>query len=535
MKKILFFCAAAVLNAAAQDFRVPYSSVIGVSKDACTATKKGIDPYWESIDVDGDGSFVQYTKYWKDTWAYPSTFESEFLNNGYHPGVTLSRGATSPATYNDYIVSPPIDMAASKTYRVRFAVYTPNNCALTLTGSLTAGQEEDEVVGQPVFFSEKFETGAKWVRRGYVFSPESDGAYCIAIGCNDTKAARIDIADFSVVEDSFVPARPLGLTATEGTAEDARHCSVTLAWTLPTADRDGQPFADGQTIESVNIYRDGSELPVATLPADATQWTDTGDTGLRPGNHVYNVTVTVAGTEGEAATVLTQYAGPVEPMSLPADFVFVSQSDFDLLWHTQTTPQHTATTTSSQWKFSLNTAVGNSLAMLSQAGTASKPIVEDAWAFSPEMQFDQAGTYTFRNASCYYKASKPSFDTVVRLELGTGTTADGWQKVATISEKLPYTYTPTLGPVERDPINFEVPAPGTYRLAFHADGPGNGVAYRFYKFSVSKYGTNAAQTIDVEATPPVYYNLQGFRVMNPQSGQLVIERRGGNARVLIFR
>ena len=91
-------------------------------------------------------------------------------------------------------------------------------------------------------------------------------------------------------------------------ADRAMEC--VLSWTLPTESVFGDPFTAEQTVESVAVYRDGGEAPVATLKGAVSEFTDTEATGLTSGYHTYSVKVTVAVVESPAVEVRSsRYVG----------------------------------------------------------------------------------------------------------------------------------------------------------------------------------------------------------------------------------
>lgn len=495
-KCLLLICAGVCFTAAAQH-TVPYYSNLGISKDAVTATKTGLDKEWEAIDVEGDATFVSYTKWWKDTWAYPSLVEGEFKKAGYAPGAVIYHSAAAP---DDYLVSPAITFEAGKTYRVRFAVFSDKDMTYRLTGAVVQGQDEDIVTDAPTFFEDDINTKNTWQRRGYTFTVDETGDYNISLHQCGEKGSRIEIADFSVEEDAFIPAAPADLKVAIGAEDDARALMVALSWINPTTDRDGATFADGVAIESVNIYRDDFDVAAAILDPSATEWIDNTETGLLSGNHIYRVTVTVNGTESDPVEYTTEYVGEVTPITIPAVLTFVSENDYKLLWADEVGADHTMTGVTNSWHYTASEVYGNSLGMTSTASTASKPQQEDAWAFSPVFDFAEAGTYEFSYVASYYKSSKPTYDRIVKVLVGTGRTIADWNTVATVSEQLPVEYSTVYDGTAQEPISFTVSTPGKYSFAIHANGPGNGCAYRIYSIGVRQISTTGIDNVAVATT-----------------------------------
>lgn len=477
------------------EYTVPYGSNLGLTKNDVTATKLGLDKDWESIDVASDATFVSYTKWWKDTWAYPSLLESDYKKAGYAAGAVIYHSAGAP---DDYLVSPEIKFEAGKTYRVRFAVLTDKaDMTYRLTGALVHGQELEDVQGAKTFFDDNINTANEWMRKGYKFSVAETGAYNISLHQCGEKGSRFQIADFSVVEDTFIPSSPKDLTVVTGSESDPKAINAVLTWVNPTTDRDGIPFEEGKGIETVNVYRDNLQEPVAKLSPTTVTWTDNATTGLKAGNHTYYVSVTAAGAESDKINLTTEYIGDVVPIELPCELTFVSQNDFDKLWKSEDGEGHTMTGTTNHWRFSASPVYGNSLKFMSVASTATKPQTQNTWAFSPEFEFKTAGKYELHLNVSYYKSSKPTYDHIVEVLLGTGNTISGWNTVSTVSETLPYSYSTLQDGEEREPIEFEVKSPGKYRLALHAKGAGSGVSFNFYKIGITgKDGMSSIEKIE---------------------------------------
>lgn len=142
---------------------------------------------------------------------------------------------------------------------------------------------------------------------------QSDGTAYLSFrvysdGMSDEITGRLYMAGFSVCESggaaaAAAPTDVKALAAADGVL------AVDVSWTLPTVDTDGQPLEGDRAIEKVVVYRDGE--PAATLPADTNSWRDNADAGLVPGNHSYEVAVSVAGQEGlKSEKVESGYVGP---------------------------------------------------------------------------------------------------------------------------------------------------------------------------------------------------------------------------------
>lgn len=547
-----------------------YASILGLAVAAMASAASYTIPYhsdmtendaisddWLSADMDGDAIFMQTTSFGKYAWYYPSTSldKSQFVQGGYNFGMIIYfDNAIVP---DDYLISPQLQLEAGKEYIVRFAYATTNNADnnISIEGLLCTKRTAASAKEGMKLWDKTYGTNKVWHRAGYRFMVAEDGKYCIALHAYaKTGATKFHLADFSVEEYAFVPAGITGLTATCGTTDDARALSAKLAWTNPTADRDEVPFADGQALESVTIYRDGDELPVATITDGASTWTDTEATGLTPGYHTYTLVASAAGVESAPASVTTSYVGPVMPFNIPAEVSFPSNDDFTLLWSTAkganqklvtvvtTTADNVTTETSAAytaaWKLSSSTTYGNSAKFLSTASTktsTSAKITEknyqnDYWLWSPEFNFNLAGVYSVTLDYIVYKSSKPDRETLVTLSLGTDPklTDNDWAGSQMISEKLPSTYTNSQASVRQDPIEFAVDTPGVYRFGFHATGLGNGASATLFGMQVDLIAASESGVESVAAAE-ASAKIAGNEVVLSAQGDVTVYNIAGAA------
>ncbi|MDE7153633.1 MAG: fibronectin type III domain-containing protein [Muribaculaceae bacterium] len=105
-----------------------------------------------------------------------------------------------------------------------------------------------------------------------------------------------------------------------------------LSWTLPTVDLKGNPV----TVSAVNVYRLGAETPIATLPADATSYTDQAAPG---GNQSYMVAA-VAGDEHGRGAVETIFVGADELMPVTDLKAEIENATVTITWKAPTATYH---------------------------------------------------------------------------------------------------------------------------------------------------------------------------------------------------
>ncbi len=148
------------------------------------------------------------------------------------------------------------------------------------------------------------------------------------------------------------------------------------------------------------------------------------------------------------------------------------------------------TGTTNVWKHSTSGTYGNRLMMLSQASTQTKTYKEDCWAFTPALDFSEAGEYEVILDMTYYKQTKPTYEREVELLIGKGQKLDenknSWPDSKSICKKLPVEWSATQNAVKQAPIKFTITTPGAYNLGFHAKGTGNGCNYCVYGITINK-------------------------------------------------
>lgn len=229
---------------------------------------------------------------------------------------------------DDYLISPAVHLDGGKEYVVMYGTRTNSNSyqeRLALYASTAA--EPDAIKASTKLDNHEggWTTFEKCVKS---FTPTATGDYYFAFHCTSQKGAYyVFVSDFKVMENVFAPESVTNLTAIPG-ADRALSCA--LSWVLPTKSVFGVDFTAEQTVEKVEIFRDGGEIPIATLNEAATSFEDTAATGLTSGKHTYSVVVTVAGAKSAPVSVDTKYVGPVAPAAIPCEFTCTSEDDFGL-------------------------------------------------------------------------------------------------------------------------------------------------------------------------------------------------------------
>lgn len=124
------------------------------------------------------------------------------------------------------------------------------------------------------------------------------------------------------------PASPKGATNFTATLRENTPYTVDLSWTLPTTNHDGS----AAHITGITIYRLGVEKPLATLPADATSFTDER---AFYGHNYYSIQAVSDGAVGLPA-VATTFAGPDQLKAVGNLKAEISGSTVSLSWEAPT-------------------------------------------------------------------------------------------------------------------------------------------------------------------------------------------------------
>lgn len=348
---------------------VPYESTIAVSSSA-------FDDGWTFINANNDSY----------TWTPQTEYSTDHSMSGLYAQCRYSSSLAS----DDFLSSPAIHLEGGKEYKVMYGYRTYNTSNkehMTVYASESVADADAIKAGVMIAdyddnAEEKWSTTPNvWKRYASTFVPEITGDYYISFhACSEKNKYYVYVSDFAVVENTFAPAGVSGFTAT---AAEGRALECKLAWTLPTKSIFDDPFTEEQTVESVTIFRDGGETPVATLTGAVTEFTDTEATGLTSGYHTYAVKVTVAGVESSAVEAKSRYVGPIAPVDIPAEFKLTSTNDFDL-YTTLYGPAYSPTDDTNVWR----TTSGNQIEL--RAGAAT---VEDSWLIAPPVTVAEAGYY----------------------------------------------------------------------------------------------------------------------------------------------
>lgn len=449
--------------------QVPYSSSIAVSSSS-------FDEGWTNIDANGDGG----DKQWK-----PYSDTSKKL-----PGVD---GSVLCARYNysssndadDYLVSPAIHFDAGKEYKILYWWRTDGSDKEDVTIYASTGNTPDEIKAGIVVHDFAAYSNNSYHQIIDDFKPEKTGDYHITFYIHSPKFRyNVFVTNFQVVENVFAPAPVSALTATPA---PERELKCTLAWTLPTTDVFGAPLTAEQTVEKIEIYRDGAETPVATLGGDATTWDDTEATGLTSGRHTYKVTVTVAGVSQEAKVGPTGYVGPLVPAPVPCTFPIGTKDEFEM-W-TKEKGENSTIADMYNWYFDESSS-GNSARY-----TAAMNTTEDDWFFTPPVAVTEPGYY---RATIEYHIANANG---AKLQGAVGREAKS-TAMTVVCDALPLYYESYSDRHTAD-FDFYASEAGTYYLGLHCAYANRASAnnYYIYKLDVTTSKAIPAPVAGLKAEP----------------------------------
>lgn len=219
---------------------------------------------------------------------------------------------------DDYLISPAIELKAGKKYVLSFDAYGysvnfPERVAVYL-GTAPNVAAMTKCLVTPTDIATDIDNPEQ-ISASII--PEADGKYYIGIkACSDADAFYLFVDNFSISAplDSSAPAAVTALTVTP---DPAGANKATVSFTAPASNIGGDALA---SLDKVEIYRNDSEQPVATLnPAigAAASWTDDN---APAGTVTYTVIPSNASGAGmpASATAFVGFDVPAEPTSFNA-------------------------------------------------------------------------------------------------------------------------------------------------------------------------------------------------------------------------
>lgn len=477
-----------------------------------------------------------------DAWSYSRNNTSFIIrSNSANPGNGFSNSVqtwnnASLSDIDAWISSPQLNVPVGKTIKISFYFrFNPNVDtevssikAYLSAARAAAGSTEAETAktGQLLFERSAAKgditSNTAWeqvVVKGLV--PETTPLY-LNFNITGTVCKGVYISGLVVeqyTEKPFAPAAPAALTAT---AADNQKLEVALNWENPVADTDGIAFGEGQSVETVYIYRDDFETPAVTLDGNVNTFTDTAESGLTPGAHSYKVKVVVAGAVSAFSNEATvSYVGPATTQTLPWEPVVtgLGNDEFKTLWLSWN-----ASPAAPQWT---NRPAGIFLMNNSYATCGS-------WLISAPLELSLQDTYIIE-----YSLTSSEDATRVQIGFVDSTTPTEFLNFAEATVGTPSECKLTLRPAAQ---NRTADAPD-YRLAVRDVTPDPESSYNVILkgLKVSKSVETGIDGAVAEGAQPVaVFNLSGVRVAEAPSSALpagiyIVRYADGSARKYTIR
>ncbi len=247
------------------------------------------------IDANGDGT----------TWTYRSFGNQTYAMSGWNRN----------SGNDDWLITPPFQMTANRSYTLTFSAYNRNRAYLNSFEVKWGTDTTAEAMTKTLIETTTPNDGSNWTRYTVTFQPDSDGLVYIGFHDNTATSQRqLGIDSIYIVKGIVNTAvdSVTGLTVTPG-ARGA--LTAAISFVAPTKTITGDAVT---AVDSFQVVRDG-EI-VATLPGAAAgstvAYTDT--TVSIHGNHTYSVVPYVDGEFGRTASVdaFVGQDAPADPESI---------------------------------------------------------------------------------------------------------------------------------------------------------------------------------------------------------------------------
>ncbi len=229
-------------------------------------------------------------------------------------------GSSQKQVADDWVVSPPLQLTAGKTYKIASSAFYAGNGLQLISAGYGTGDDPSEyttVIPETTVNAQLSWTGSlqPTVLNG-TFTPSTSGNYRIGFHCTSKERGYLVLSGVRVTEASAEGVRPAKVAdlVVEVGAKGA--VSSKVKFTVPTKDVNGSALT---SITKVQIYRDNTSDAIKTYtsptPGEAIEWQDETVT---TGEHPYSVVVTANEYRSEEAKT-TVYVG-VDTPKAPTNF-----------------------------------------------------------------------------------------------------------------------------------------------------------------------------------------------------------------------
>lgn len=477
---------------------LPYESAIGDKSTSKIASD------WKITDRNGDNT----------TWTYDGTDDKITAVTGYNAGIKYGYNNNNVA--DDWAISPGFELQAGKEYSISFWAKEWKGGKEKLNVFIGKSDDADEISETtPVVTYDKTLTST-WTNIKLQYTPEESGVYHVAFQANSEKGQwGIYLRGFKIKENVLTPGAPTDLTAT---AAADKSLKVSLSWTLPVVDDEGNDLTAQPT--AVSVKRNG-EL-IATLPGDAVEYEDTSIEVS--GVYEYSVSAWIGETEGLSTTVKTGWVGDLTSQDLPYSENFKDQDFVGYFWTTIDVDGNAKTNSNTSypplsyaWCFQSN-AMKNAW-WAAYYTPRNSEYDEDDWLISAPLNFPGPGKYKVSFKMCMYSGN--TLGVLMDVKAGTSATPEGM--TIDVAE-VEHTWTASqLNPATDGTLfeyEFETETGGTYYIGFHMHaakvnterriqlGAFNCELVEQYESNAINPPYNSAEDADWEPTNSLVFNLE---------------------------
>ncbi len=441
MKQLLFLNAMILALSATANTNImptPYSSTLFE------------DTAWKVVNINPN------SKTWEDSNDY-----FDFRYSGYESGKYYKYDRYNNA--DDWLISPAIQLTAGKEYKVMFIAQATSDYEQFRLTMATDTAVASHSLPESVLWEYNGNT-TDWQKISRVIRPDKDQIVHFGIHAySEANMNKIYVTGFEVKENVFIPSGVSSLSVTPDLDGAIR---ATLSWVLPTHDVDNSPIPEDAVFNKVSLWRDGELL--AELPGSAVSYIDSEETGLTPGQHTYNVSVTINGVESQRMEVTSRYIGPIPAKNLPWVAGIKDMKD------------ETFATEFLVIK-GKNSGVKKTNGWMLKAGTidfypGSSYVQEDDWLVLPKVKFETPGVYRLVARSSY-EGNNPA----IEVRMGKNRTVEDLSQILG-------SFTDISSEVSNLSVTFNVKEPGEYYLALYTarEEAGNSKRIKFHELTIEE-------------------------------------------------
>lgn len=446
------------------------------------------------VDADSDG-----TDDGNGTWTFDSgnsTFKYLYHSNN---------------AANDWIILPMVDLGGSHKVKVSLTVKTgsyPENFRVKLGDARTVSAMTIPVIDKSNYSnSTGFETLSATVE-----IPENITSVALGIQAYSEadkyqiliKEIKIEDADFPEI----IPAAPVIK------ASSIEYLNYTATVTMPDTDTDGNAITGNMSLEV---------LVDDTVTETKTECAPGGDTAialtLTEGDHTIAYRA-VLGEFTSAPATETVTAAALSSGSLP--FTFTASAETFAQCEVIDIDGNTGYYDQGEWSYAMYNGFKYTFNPDSQA---------DDWLILPLVDFGKA-----ISVKVSVDVKTDSYTESFEICLGRERTAEAMLIPVMKKEAYSNTSWTTLSATVDFPAGTQRSATNEYALGIHAISPADHANMYFNNIKIEclKVDTTGIGAVEADDNDKAeYYNLQGIRVENPESG-IYIMRRGGKTTKVIF-